>query len=526
MDNIQSDTVVFIQARYSSVRYPGKVLEKLACGRTVLESLYSRVLQAFDSNQIYFIIPEETELIEYLELKSFPYIIGDLNHVRDRFIKASQKLNPKSILRLTGDNPFIDVDHIHYLEEANQYSFNFLNNHRYDCISFAGLPIGMGGEIFPYESLISEKHGENRLEFEEHVSLHLKFYPNLYKIKKLNPILTRPFLSDENYRLTFDEPEDLRYLLKIQEYFLKINKIDFSAQDLLDHRESLINIPRYNSKVIQVAFDIPKNQEQPKDGISILYGKKEHLGSGHLERTIYLNLVLQIGNHQVEWINHEETPTFPKLIIDARDIDPELYGSNDYLTIDNLNPKIKSEQSLHILPNLNSNFWEKPYVLIPYSIKNKDFQNKNQALVYSGSLSQELVETLYEKIKNLIPSDQNLIWTGNHFPENSPQTWNHIRRMSRYAYKRAIRESKLIVAYFGQTMIEAMYFNKAIFLYSFSEIHHQLGLEFNSKYPCKYLGNLKDQRISNPIIKIDSNENQFDQIEFGDAIEYVYKLYN
>lgn len=523
MDKLDQ-TIVFIQARHSSVRYPGKVLEKLACGKTVLESVYSRVIQAIDSDKVFFIIPNESKLIDFLEEKSFQYIIGDLNNVRKRFIDAAKSLNPRSILRLTGDNPFVDIDHLHYLEEADLYSHTFLKENRYDCISFAGLPIGMGGEIFPYSSLISEKHGKNRIEFDEHVSLHLKYFPEIYKVKKLNPLLSRSFHSDENYRLTFDEPSDLKYLLKIQEYFLKINLPDFSAQDLLNHKEFLNQIPKWNSKVIQVAFELPKQNEETKGSISIIYGNPEKLGSGHRERTLYLNLSLQIGGHIVEWIDSNQNPTFDKVIIDSRDVDPNLYNKNDYLAIDNLNQNVDPSKSLHILPNLGTTFWSDPKIIIPYSIRKSKPNQKEHILIYTGLLEQSSVEILFDSLKKYICENDEIILVGNKFPKNLNISFKYYPRMSRFSYKRAVRDSKCVVSYFGQTLLEAMFFQKKMILYSFSKIHHDLALDFCEKIPSDYLGNLLDPTFPNPIINKEKNI-LIESSNLGDAIEYVYKKY-
>ena len=130
----------FIQARSSSSRLPGKVLKPIS-NKPILSHIIDRLKKVLPLERIILLIPSgDADIIKYAKDNSILYFEGSEEDVRDRFIKASEKFNAENIIRLTADNPFIDIEYLELLLET------FVNP-EIEIASFAGLPIGMGVEI-------------------------------------------------------------------------------------------------------------------------------------------------------------------------------------------------------------------------------------------------------------------------------------------------------------------------------------------------------------------------------------------
>ena len=98
----------FVQARLSSSRLPKKTLKKIN-NLNLLEIIYSRCKSS--KYDIFFLIPNnsnEKELEIFLKNKNLPYYRGSHKNVLKRYFDANKKLDYNHIVRLTGDNIFLD----------------------------------------------------------------------------------------------------------------------------------------------------------------------------------------------------------------------------------------------------------------------------------------------------------------------------------------------------------------------------------------------------------------------------------
>ena len=128
--------VIFIQARISSRRLPGKVL-KYIDNYSILEILISRLKKL--SLPIYVLTSEEEEdkkIIDHLiSINQSNIICGDLLNVRARFMKAINLVSCDYFFRVTADNPFTSIslmNSILSVLKLNNYSFDYItNNNKY-----------------------------------------------------------------------------------------------------------------------------------------------------------------------------------------------------------------------------------------------------------------------------------------------------------------------------------------------------------------------------------------------------------
>ena len=115
-ENQFKDFLFIIQARLNSTRFPNKILMPLK-GKSILEFLYIKIKKEFPNNKTIIAIPDSKQnlnLRKYLRKMDFKYSAGSENNLVLRFQKACKNIDAKYIVRLTADNPLININVIKY----------------------------------------------------------------------------------------------------------------------------------------------------------------------------------------------------------------------------------------------------------------------------------------------------------------------------------------------------------------------------------------------------------------------------
>ncbi len=192
-----------IQARMKSTRLPGKILLPLPFD-SAEKMLSWPVAELKKSTTIHSIVLATSTNLENECLSQFAadneiaFFSGSEEDVLNRFVEASKKYQLDHIVRITGDNPFIDIELIDFLvnkhlAERNDYTYSI------------GLPIGMNIEIVASKAL-NEVSKRNDLipPDKEHVTYFFKRTNNEHKVLQHDFELKKI----EHLRLTVDFPED------------------------------------------------------------------------------------------------------------------------------------------------------------------------------------------------------------------------------------------------------------------------------------------------------------------------------
>tara|TARA_B100000700_G_C15042302_1_gene855953 strand:- start:1085 stop:3133 length:2049 start_codon:yes stop_codon:yes gene_type:complete len=214
-------TVVLVQARENSTRFPKKVLYKIN-GKSIIQIIVSRLSKSKNVDKIIVAIPNNKKnknLEKHLKVKKIKFFKGPEHDVLKRFYKIAKKTKAQNIVRVTGDCPLVDpflLDKIvkrHFLEKA-EYSSN---------IYPASFPDGMDVEVISFKILEKLEKITKKLSDREHVTTLI----NKINCKKINLLNTKD-LSKEN--LTLDEKNDLWKIKKIFNYFYP--RIVFSFDEI------------------------------------------------------------------------------------------------------------------------------------------------------------------------------------------------------------------------------------------------------------------------------------------------------
>ena len=102
--------LTIVQARMSSQRLPGKILQQLL-GKPMVQYLLERVelCQAFESWVLATSTDPSDDPVEELANEAgYPVFRGPLDDVTDRCLQAADADGADAILRLSGDSPFVD----------------------------------------------------------------------------------------------------------------------------------------------------------------------------------------------------------------------------------------------------------------------------------------------------------------------------------------------------------------------------------------------------------------------------------
>jgi spore coat polysaccharide biosynthesis protein SpsF len=209
LDNI--NVCFIIQARMGSSRLPGKVLLPipLGTGKPLLQWIVDELKKTtFIKNIIVAssISPDNDVLENYCRVNSINVFRGDENDVLSRFIEIVKREQPNVVVRLTGDNPIIDIS---LLEKAIAHHVNSQN----DYTKTKGLPVGMNLEIISPLALTDLQKIETTKDDKEHVTLYFN-NTDLYKKEEIN--LTED-VNLAKLRLTVDYASDFLVLSQLLE---------------------------------------------------------------------------------------------------------------------------------------------------------------------------------------------------------------------------------------------------------------------------------------------------------------------
>lgn len=232
---------VVVQARMSSSRLPGKSLRIL--GEHPLIYFVLKRLTLLNLPVIVCTSSEASDdiLCDYLIEENIPFFRGSLENVLDRYIKTAEVFGLEQLIRVTGDNPFVDIAYL-------QDSLKLFGEYTYvDGIYEGGLIKGTGFELVSTSELKGIPSQEKA--HLEHVTLWLR--ENLERSARriqLEPNKENEYLED--IFLTCDYPEDLQLIKSILEHF----RYDYSVAipeilQFLELNPSLKEINRFRHQM-------------------------------------------------------------------------------------------------------------------------------------------------------------------------------------------------------------------------------------------------------------------------------------
>jgi spore coat polysaccharide biosynthesis protein SpsF len=204
----RSGCVAGIQARMGSRRCPGKSLADLG-GRALIERVWERTRRASlvdEAVVLTSVDPSDDVLVEHLEARRIPFRRGPLADVLARYLDLAHELDPRFLVRVTGDCPFVEPDFIDLqLGALRAFDADLVRVDR--SADVAGT---LGGQsVFSARALRLVEASDDPRD-REHVGsfFFVRHAPELSEVEvEVDPVYARPGL-----RLQVDEPADLEFV--------------------------------------------------------------------------------------------------------------------------------------------------------------------------------------------------------------------------------------------------------------------------------------------------------------------------
>jgi spore coat polysaccharide biosynthesis protein SpsF len=223
-----ANVVAVIEARMASSRLPGKVLLK-ASGKPMLEHLVTRLRAVTTINSLVLAttINESDDVLEsFAKNVGIDCFRGSEQDVLERVIGAAESAYADVVVGITGDCPIIDpiiVEHTIRMFMVNNCDY-VSNGH------IRSFPDGMDTRVCSLETLKRSSSMTTNTLDREHVSLHIRNHPELFKHLY---VVAPQDLNWPELGLTLDEKKDYDLLRKIIEYFENINPL-FGCREVIE----------------------------------------------------------------------------------------------------------------------------------------------------------------------------------------------------------------------------------------------------------------------------------------------------
>lgn len=192
---------IIIQARMGSSRLPGKVLKEIG-DKSLLEHIIFRLQRLKNKVKIVVatsILEKDTILENFCKENNIVCFRGSEKNVLERYYQCATQNSFDHIIRLTADNPFIDIE-----ELDNLINLHITTKSDYTR-SFSSLPKGVGSEIFSFEALHQSYLYGKKENHKEHVNEYIEENEDIFKISELQVTQEK---NKPEISLTVDTPAD------------------------------------------------------------------------------------------------------------------------------------------------------------------------------------------------------------------------------------------------------------------------------------------------------------------------------
>ena len=191
-----------IQARMGSNRLPGKILKQIG-GKPLLEHILYRM--SFLQHAAGIVVattenPLDDPVEEFCRRNEVSFFRGSEENVLQRYCLAARAGGFSHVVRLTGDNPFVDIAELDRLIDLHLSA----NADYSSCVE--GLPVGVGAEIFTFAALQDSLEHASAPHHFEHVNEYLLENKDRFRIA----CLEIPAAKRSSARLTVDTEGDYR----------------------------------------------------------------------------------------------------------------------------------------------------------------------------------------------------------------------------------------------------------------------------------------------------------------------------
>ncbi|NOZ43216.1 MAG: NTP transferase domain-containing protein [Alphaproteobacteria bacterium] len=233
-----TDRIIAIsQARMTSSRLPGKILEKV-CGRTLLDYHLSRLSRSRLIDRLVVattVNSADDSIAEFCRSRDVACVRGSEHDVLARYFQVTEKFPADIIVRVTSDCPLIDPD---LLDQVVRYFLDHRDHYDYVTLKGEDFPRGLDVEVFSYPALAKAFRYGHLPHEREHVTPYIYRRDSEYRCGYLPSVEKLG-----HHRWCVDEAADLDLVSRILTAFG--GRDDFSWREcltLLDNNPAWLEI--------------------------------------------------------------------------------------------------------------------------------------------------------------------------------------------------------------------------------------------------------------------------------------------
>ena len=230
---------ILVISRTKSKRLKNKAKLKIK-GINLIEIIVRRLMDKFDRKNIIICTSNFNNDKTFYKKISKKYNVGIFfgaeNNVLKRIIDCLEKNNFKHFVRLTGDNPLVDINAI------NTLSFKHIMN-KSDYTFTDSLPMGMKPEIFSLKALKRNYKKIIDLNSTEYLTYFFR-RSDIYKIQKVS--FKKIYKNQNKYKISIDKKKE----------FLLLKKFFKNKKSIFFKRSEIISFLIKNSKMKKMARKI------------------------------------------------------------------------------------------------------------------------------------------------------------------------------------------------------------------------------------------------------------------------------
>ena len=228
-----------VQASFHLPRFRANAMRRLG-GRSLLEWVVRRVTDSMRLDGVIVVVcePEDSRAVSHLVPSDVPVVHAEGEDALDRFTRALEQYQAEGVVRVLGDNFFIDAGLIDRLVTTAESHPNC------DYVSYCSRdgrpailsPVSVYAEWFRSSALRKANRSARDTLDREHVTRYLYSHPEKFNIR-LTPAPTE--IDRDDVRLTVDIEEDWDHALAIYEA-LGPELLDWQRiANLLNHQPAL-----------------------------------------------------------------------------------------------------------------------------------------------------------------------------------------------------------------------------------------------------------------------------------------------
>ncbi len=249
-----------IEARMSSSRLPGKVLTELIEGWPMIDLIVGRVKTAKRLDKIIVATSQSKNddvLVQHCIDQGISVFRGSEKDVMERSLGAAQSLSLDWMVRLTGDNPFVDGllldDLITFcLDGQYDYAATTMMGHSKSWKAEREFPRGLSAEVVrvsTLETVAEETIGSSLREF---TTFAVYDEPERWSVGAFPSVGRYVDWKYPDLRFTVDTPSDLELARSIFESLSKGFPLQFGT-------EEVIQLVANNPELAKINASIPHN---------------------------------------------------------------------------------------------------------------------------------------------------------------------------------------------------------------------------------------------------------------------------